>query len=222
MAYPNPPPRLPDIIPHEVTKGEINIAHAPQSSPTCTADALVANLFGDLRGFTPLNKHLSSPKETTGLTHARKKHGGTTRRASSVKARGVIQMLLAAELSSLRIEDSFDGCTELSNLHRKIRTPDGGDTLHESDDEDYHPESVLSFDPPQRQHNNVHKKTSKPKLVIDKNFMCFLRPGTFDNQPFRKCKEVMYSVSEMDRFDTNFRKQLHFNFSATRKTQKQR
>ncbi len=32
----------------------------------------------------------------------------------------------------------------------------------------------------------------------------------------------MYSIAEMDCFDADFRKQLHFNFLVTRKTQKQR
>ncbi len=41
MANLNPPPCLPDIILHKVTKGEINFAHAPQSSTVCAAEALV-------------------------------------------------------------------------------------------------------------------------------------------------------------------------------------
>jgi hypothetical protein len=171
MADPTPPPRLHDILPHKVTKGEINIAHVPQSSPVQAAKAPLANLFGNLHGFPPLNKHPSSPRETTGLTPARKKHGGTTRRASSVKARAAIQELLAAELSSLHIEDLFDGCAESSDLHWTIVTPDGGNALHESDNDDHHPESVVSIVPPQRQHYKVHKKTSKPKLVIDRKFV---------------------------------------------------
>jgi hypothetical protein len=161
MANPNPPPRS-DIIPHKVIKGEINIAHAPQSSPVRAAKAPVANLFGDMLGFPPLNKRLSSPRETTGLTPARKKHSRTMHSASSVKVRGIIQELLAAELSSLHVEDSFDGCAESSNLHRTIVTPVGGNTLHKSNDVDYHPKFVVSVVPPQRQHNKVHKKTCGP------------------------------------------------------------
>jgi hypothetical protein len=48
MADPKPPPRLPDLIPHEITKGEINITQAPQSSPICANNAPVANLFCNL------------------------------------------------------------------------------------------------------------------------------------------------------------------------------
>ena len=32
----------------------------------------------------------------------------------------------------------------------------------------------------------------------------------------------MYSEDDIDRFDAEFRKQIHFNFSATRNTQKQK
>jgi hypothetical protein len=52
--------------------------------------------------------------------------------------------------------------------------------------------------------------------------MWFLRPDTFDNQPFRKGKQEMYSIADMDCFDADFCKQLHFNFSAIQNTQKQR
>jgi hypothetical protein len=92
---------------------------------------------------------------------------------SSVKAQGAIQELLAAELSSLHIEDSFAGCMESSDLHWTIVTLDGGNALNKSNNDNYHPKSVVSIVPPQRQHNKVHKKTSKPKLVI-RNFMYFL------------------------------------------------
>ncbi len=65
----------------------------------------------------------------------------------------------------------------MSDLHQAIVTPDGSDALHEPGNDDYHPKYIVSVIPPQRQHNKVHKKNSKPKLVIDRNFMCFLQPG---------------------------------------------
>ncbi len=89
-------------------------------------------------------KRLSLPREKSGHTPARKKHGGTTRRASSVKAQGAIQEMLAA----LHVDD------ELSALHRPIVTPDcdvAGVGDHEddsSDDEDYHPTSGHVPPPP--------------------------------------------------------------------------
>jgi len=52
--------------------------------------------------------------------------------------------------------------------------------------------------------------------------MCFLRPHTFDHELFRRGKEDIYSIAEMERFDADYRRQLHFNFSATRTTQKQK
>jgi len=52
--------------------------------------------------------------------------------------------------------------------------------------------------------------------------MCFLRPQTFDHEPFRRGKQDMYPIAEMERFDADFHMQLHFNFSATWTTQKQK
>jgi hypothetical protein len=65
----------------------------------------------------------------------------------------------------------------------------------------------------------VNNKNSEPKVVLDRTFMCLLQPGTFDNQPFGKGQQPLYSIPEMDHFDTEYHKQLHFNFSATRNTQ---
>ena len=64
--------------------------------------------------------------------------------------------------------------------------------------------------------------TSDPKISLDRNFICYLRPDTFDHELFRRGKEDIYSIEEMERFDADFRMQLHFNFSATRTTQKQK
>ena len=52
--------------------------------------------------------------------------------------------------------------------------------------------------------------------------MCFLRPHTFDHKLFRRGKEDIYSIAEMEQFDADYRGQLHFNFLATRTTQKQK
>ncbi len=69
--------------------------------------------------------------------------------ASSVKARGAIQDLLAA----LHVEESYDCGAESSNLHWTIVTPNGydasdrhniGDT---SDDNNHHPTSVVPLPP---------------------------------------------------------------------------
>ena len=52
--------------------------------------------------------------------------------------------------------------------------------------------------------------------------MCFLRPHIFDHELFNRGKEGIYFITEMERFDANYRRQLQFNFSATRTTQKQK
>ena len=69
---------------------------------------------------------------------------------------------------------------------------------------------------------NIRNKKSEPKLTLDRNFMCFLRPHTFDHKLFRRGKEDIYSIAEMEQFDADYRRQLHFNFPATRTTQKQK
>ncbi len=94
MADLTTPPRSPNLVPHEVTKGAINIGHAPQSSPVHADNAPVANLFCDSQGVSQ-NKRLSLLREKLGHTPARKKQGGRTSRTSSVKARGAIWELLA-------------------------------------------------------------------------------------------------------------------------------
>ncbi len=108
-----PLPSLPSLVPHGITLDKIRLAHAPSSSPVRADDAPVANLFCGSRGVSQ-NKRLSLPRETSGHTPARKKHGGTTRCASSVKAQEAIKEMLA----TLHID------VELSDLHRPIVTPD--------------------------------------------------------------------------------------------------
>ena len=68
----------------------------------------------------------------------------------------------------------------------------------------------------------IRNKKSEPKLTLGRNFMCFLQPHTFDHELFRRGKEDIYTIAEMERFDADNRRQLHFNFSATRITQKQK
>ena len=44
--------------------------------------------------------------------------------------------------------------------------------------------------------------------------MWFLRPHTFDHEPFRRGKQDMYPITKMNQFDADFCMQLHFNFLA--------
>ena len=136
-----PPPGSPNIVPPGVTNVEINIANKLPSSPMPTNVAPVANLFGGLLGVTQ-NKRPSIRREESGHTPARKKHGDTMCRASSVKAHIAIQDALAADmLLSLHVDDPCD-----ESYHRRMTaviTPNGdcgnadgdpGDA--ESEDED--------------------------------------------------------------------------------------
>jgi hypothetical protein len=158
----------------------------------------------------------------------RKKHGGhTTCCASSVRARVAIQEALSAEMSSLHVDDSLTGRVELSDYCRKmIVTPDGDEDDEQriddsADDSDYNDVPVAN--PTAKSlPTKIRNKKGKPKLTLDRNFMCFLRPHTFDHELFCRGKEDIYSIAEMERFDADYRRQLHFNFSATWTTQKQK
>ncbi len=209
-----PSPSSPSLIPHGVTYDEIRLAHAPSLSPVRADNAPVANLFCGSQGVSQ-NKRLSLPRETSGHTPARKKHGRTTRRASLVKAQGAIQEMLAA----LQVDD------ESSDLHRPIVTPNcnvarvGDHEDDSSDNEDYHP---MSGHVPPPSSCLPKQKKIEPKIILDHSFLTFLCPSTFDNQPFWKGQPPLYSDADMSTFDDQFRKQLYFNFSATRNSAKQR
>ena len=187
----------------------------------------VANLFGGSLGFT-LNKRQSIEREKSGHTPARKKHGHTTCRASSVWARVAIQEALAVEMSSLHVDDSLSRHVELpDNCRTMIVTPDGDEVdeqriIDDSADGSDYDDVTVANPTPKLLPTKIRNKKSKPKLTLDRNFMCFLRPHTFDHKLFRRGKEDIYSIAQMERFDADYRRQLHFNFSATRTTQKQK
>ena len=211
-----PPPGSPNIVPPGVTNAKINIPNKPLSSPVPPNVAPVANLFSGLLGVTK-NKRPLIRREESGHTPARKKHGNTMCRASSVKTRIAIQDALTADMLSLHVNNP---CDELSyQPMTAVITPNGncgdadGDRGNaESDDEDYSPDPIT---PPNQQQKRVKKKKSDPKVVLDRNFMCILRHNTSDHEPFRKGKPIMYSTDDMDQFDADFKKQIHFNFAAT-------
>ena len=92
---------------------------------------------------------------------------------------------------------------------------------HSADDSDYDDATVAS-PTPKSLPKNIRNKKSEPKLTLDRNFMCFLRPHMFDHKLLRGGKEEIYSIAEMERFNADYRRQLHFNFSATWTTQKQK
>ena len=178
MAEPPPPPRSPDCPPHEVTHAEVNIAQAAPPSPMRPNEAPVANLFGVSQGVTQ-NKRSSIPREKSGHTPARKKHGDTTQHASSVRMRVAIQEALSAKMSTLQVDDSLSGCIESSDhCQTMIITPDrdydDNQRVNDSaNDKDYDPAPIAN-PPPKSWPNRVQNKNSEPKLILDRNFMCFL------------------------------------------------
>ena len=146
------PLRSPDCPPHEVTHAEVNITQAAPSSPMRTNKTLVANLFGVSQGVTQ-NKISLIPREKTGHTPVRKKHGDATQRASSVRARIAIQEALSAEMSTLQVDDSLSGRIELLDHCQTmiIITPDSDDNDDQhiddsADDEDYDPAPIANPD----------------------------------------------------------------------------
>jgi len=142
-------------------------------------ESLVANLFGGSLGFT-LNKRQSIEREISGHTPARKKHGHTTCRASSVRARAAIQEALTVDMSSLHVDDSLSRRVELpDNCRTMIVTPDGDEVDKQriiddsAVDSDY--DDVTVANPtPKSLPKNIRNKKSEPKLTLDCNFMCFL------------------------------------------------
>ena len=138
----------------------------------------VANLFGGSLGFT-LNKRQLIEREKSGHTPARKKHGHTTCRASSVRALVEIQEALSAEMSSLHVDDSLSGRVDLSDYcQTMIVTPDRDDDDEQridnsADNIDYDDAPVANPNPKSLP-RKIRKKKSEPKLTLDRNFMCFL------------------------------------------------
>jgi hypothetical protein len=119
-------------------------------------------------------------------------------------------------MSTLHVDDSLTRHVEPSdNCRTMIVTPDGDDD-DSADDDDYTPTPIIVKPILKAIPKKVRNKTSDPKISLDRNFICYLRPHTFDHELFRRGKEDMYSIEEMERFDADFCMQLHFNFSATR------
>jgi hypothetical protein len=139
-----------------------------------------------------------------GHTLARNKHGGTTHRASYVKAWGVIEELL---LTALLVDNLFNPGTESSNLYQSIVTlncdnvNDRDNKGNSSDNEDYHPTSVVPLPPPSRL---PKQRKIEPKIVLNHMFMTFLCPITFDNQPFCKGKLPLYTDADLSTFQDQF------------------
>ena len=83
-----------------------------------------------------------------------------------------------------------------------IVTPNGDEVDEQriddlADDSDYG-DAPVANPTPKLLPTKIRNKKSEPKLTLDRNFMCFLRPHTFDHELFRRGKEDIYSIAEMD------------------------
>ena len=106
-------------------------------------------------------------------------------------------------MSSLHVDDSLTGRVELSDCCRKmIVTPDGDEDdeqrIDDSADDSNYNDVPVANPTPKSLPTKIRNKKGKPKLTLDRNFMCFLRPHTFDHKLFRRGKEDIYSVAEME------------------------
>ena len=126
---------MPNLISHRLPP-PLPCAPKKRRSQICLVYCRVSPKTRDLR--SPI------PREKTGHTPARKKHGDMTRRASSVRARVAIQEALSAEMSTLQVNDSLSGRIVESSDHCQmmIITPDRDDDDDQcvddsADDEDY-------------------------------------------------------------------------------------
>ncbi len=98
-----------------------------------------------------------------------------------LQARGGVPGALTGEVSSLQVDDSLSGRVELSdNCQTMIVTPDGDEDDEQriddsANDSDYDDAPVANTTPKSLP-MKIQKKKSEPKLTLNRNFMCFLRP----------------------------------------------
>ena len=59
----------------------------------------------------------------------------------------------------------------------------------------------------------MQPKRSDKKVILDSSYFFYLRPLTLDTERFRRGHAQVYSMDDISRFDTNYQKQLLFNFS---------
>ncbi len=71
-------------------------------------------------------------------------------------------------------------------------TPNLNKDAASSNNDEYNPTPNYLLPPPPRQHKKkVNNKSSELNVVIDRSFMCFLRPGKFNNQSFRRSQQPL-------------------------------
>ena len=130
-----------------------------------------------------------------------KSTGVATQRASAVKACVAIQEALSAKLSALHVDDLFNAHVGRSDERLMIQVTldrdDDDERLDNSDDDDYDPTPISKLTP-KPWPKKVSTKNSDSKLVLDRNFMCYLGPDTFNQEPFRRGKPDMYGITDME------------------------
>lgn len=74
-----------------------------------------------------------------------------------------------------------------------------------------------------QQKNNKKKKANQfasQKVVLDNNFLQYIRRDTFDSNSFKKGEKPMYSQEEINSYEEQYSKQLSYNFSQRRAANK--
>ncbi len=84
----------------------------------------------------------------------------------------------------------------------------------DNDDEDYSPTPVYKII------CTTRPKRRDTKGTLDSSYFLFLCPTTFDTKRFIRGHPQVYSMDDIVQFDTDYQKQLSFNFSAMRATRK--
>ena len=66
----------------------------------------------------------------------------------------------------------------------------------------------------------MQPKRRDKKVILSSSYFFYLRPLTFNAERFHQGHAQVYLMDDISRFDTNYQKQMLFNFSATRATRK--
>ena len=109
-------------------------------------------------------------------------------------------------MSTLHVNDLLSERIELlDHCQTMIITPDRDDdddlrVDDSADNEEYDPEPIANPSP-KSWPKKVRNKNSKPKLILNRNFMCFFRPHIFNHEPFWRGKQDMYQIAEIERIN---------------------
>jgi len=91
---------------------------------------------------------------------------------------------------------------------RDIDVLDADESDNNAEDGDYSPTPSYKAPCP-----TMQPKRSDKKVILDSSYFFYLRPLTFDAEWLQQGHAQVYSMDDISRFDTNYQKQLLFNFS---------